>query len=255
MASPGGHDDDPGSELRETFDGLWRRYHAQLAELKANQRQWRASWQHYQTTGSAWGMVLMNARSGLLDPDWRETLSPAAHYAAGFPRPTDPALLDADALAIYEVATAPRSAWEPGAAGGDWRRALSAWQLAAKDLQRHQFRTKRWLTDMTIPDANRPNAARLDAVLEARALDAIEASYRAGLAAAGDAENWRGWYRSRITETWSAADDSDYKLFYSVDRILAEIDCAQPVITGAPLILIQEHLPEYWQPARVSPTR
>ncbi|MBS4728281.1 hypothetical protein MSM1_07970 [Mycobacterium sp. SM1] len=195
-------DNDPGSELRATFDDLWRRYHAQVAELKANQRQWRASLQHYQTTGSAWGLVLMNARSGLLDPAWRDTLSPDAHYAAGFPRPTDPALLDADALAIYEVATAPRSPWEPGAAGGNWRRWLTAWQLAANDLQRHQFRVKRWLSDMAIPAADRPNAARLDAVLEARALDAIEASYRAGLAAGGDAEDWRGWYRSRITETW-----------------------------------------------------
>lgn len=239
--------DDPASELRGTFDALWRRYQTQVAELKANQRQWHASWQHYRTTGSVWGTVLMNARSGLLDGEWRSTLSPEAHYAAGFPRPTDPSLLDADALAIYEVATAPISAWEPNAAAGDWRRALAAWRVAAQDLHRHQFRTKRWLCDFTIPETDQPNAARLDAVLEARTLDAIEASYRAGLAAGGDAENWRSWYRSRITETWSTADDSTYKLYYSVDHVLAQIDRIQPVITGAPLILVQEHLPEYWQ--------
>jgi hypothetical protein len=148
-------------------------------------------------------------------------------------------LLDADALAIYEVAAAPPSVWEPNAAAGDWRRALAAWRVAARDLHRHQFRTKRWLCDLTIPEPDQTNAARLDAVLEARTLDAIEASYRAGLAAGGDAENWRGWYRNRISETWSTADDSTYKLYYSVDHVLAQIDRAQSIITGAPLILVQ----------------
>ena len=245
--------DNSANELRGTFDGLWRRYQAQVVELRANQRQWRASWQHYQTTGSVWGLVLMNARLGLLDPDWRDTLSPESHYAAGFPRPTDPALLDADALAIYEVATAPAAVWEPHATGGDWRRALSAWRDDARALQRHQFRTKRWLSDMTIPEGDRPNAARLDALLEARALDAIEASYRAGLAAGGDAENWRGWYRSRIGETWSAADDSTYKLYYSVERVRSAIDAGQPIVTGADTIIIQEHLPEYWREGETKP--
>lgn len=80
---------DPDSELRATFDGLWQRYHAQATELKATQRQSNASWQHYSTTVSAWGMVLMNARAGILEPHWRSVLNPAAYYAAGFPRPTD----------------------------------------------------------------------------------------------------------------------------------------------------------------------
>lgn len=240
-------DADPGSELRATFDAHWRRYHAQVAELQANQKQWRASWQHYSATGSAWGIVLMKARAGVLETDWRTTLSPEAHYAAGFPRPPDPALLDADALALYEVATAPPSAWEPNAAGGNWRRALTAWRDAAQDLQRHQFRTKRWLSDMTHSAVDQPRAARLDAVLEARALDAIGASYRAGLAAGGDAEDWRGWYRTRIEESWSSAHDSDYKLYHSVARVLAQIDGAQPFVTGGDLMTIQEHLPEYWQ--------
>lgn len=253
MGFPDGFGDEPASELRGTFDGLWRRYQAQVVELKANQRQWNASWQHYRTTGSVWGVVLMNARSGLLDADWRSMLTPEAHYAAGFPRPTDPSLLDADALAIYEVATAPPSAWEPNAAAVDWRRALAAWRDAAQDLHRHQFRTKRWLCDFTIPEPDQPNAARLDAVLEARTLDAIEASYRAGLAAGGDAENWRGWYRSRITETWSAADDSTYKLYYSVDRMLARIDSGEPIVTGGDTIIIQEQLPQYWRKGEPQP--
>ncbi len=250
MSHPDEFDADPGSELRGTFDALWRRCQAQAAQVQANQKQWRASWQHYQTTGSAWGIVLSTARSGLLAADWRSGVHPAAHYAARFPQPTDPALLDADALALYEVATAPPSAWEPNATGGNWRRALAAWRDAAQDLQRHQFRTKRWLSDFTIPDGDRPNAARLDAVLEARALDAIEASYRAGLAAGGDDEDWRGWFRTRIEETWSNADDFDYQLFYSAKRVLTQINGALPFVTGGDLITIQEHLPEYWQSTR-----
>lgn len=240
--------DGPGGELRGTFAEHWRRYQAQVVELRANQQQWRSSWQHYRTTGSVWGIVLMKARAGVLDADWRSQLSPASHYAAGFPRPTDPALIDADALAIHEVATAPPSAWEPNAAAGDWRRALSAWQAAEQDLQRHQFRTKRWLRNLTIPESDQPPAAALDAVLEARALDAIEASYRAGLTAGGDTQDWRAWYRRRIIETWSAADDSAYGLYYSVERILARIDSGAPIVTGADTITIQEYLPEYWQP-------
>lgn len=250
-----GYRDDFGDEpgMRGTFEGLWQRYQAQVVELRANQQHWRASWQHYGTTGSVWGLVLMNARLGLLAADWRGTLSPEAHYAAGFPRPTDPAMLDADALAIYEVATAPPAAWEPHATGGDWRQALTAWKVDAEDLQRHQFRTKRWLSDMTIPAGHQSTAAHLDAVLEARALDGIEASYRAGLAAGGDAEDWRGWYRRRITETWSAEDDFAYKLFYSAERVGAALDSGKPIITGGDMSIIQEQLPEYWREGEPQP--
>ena len=236
-------------ELRAKLDDIWCHYRAVAAELAADHRRLRASWQHHQTIGSVLGIVLMKARSGVLERGWRERLSVDFLYTRR-PRPDDQALRDAEDLAVYEVAMTPPSEWEPYAANGDWRRGLAAWYTATQELTRHQYRTRQWLTDLgNTSEADRRTSARLNAALESRERDAIEASYRAGLAAGGDTQDWRGWYRARILDTWSAADDAARGLYHSVERMLAQLDSAEPVVIGADLITIHQHLPDYWRSA------
>jgi len=255
---------EPGGELPDQFARIWERYQAWAGELRAHRAQLDAAWRHYQVTGAVWARVLNQARHGILECGWRDTVSDtetAIRLYTDRPRSSEQSGRDAEALAVYEIAMTPPADWEPYAACGDWRRALAAWAAAMHQLTRHQHRTKRWLSELGDYLTTRPTPgaltgvlitdaaalARLDEVLEAREHDAIEASYRAGLAAGGDTEDWRSWYRARITETWSVADDSAYRLYYSVDRLLAALDSGPAWVTGADQITITEHLPAAWR--------
>jgi hypothetical protein len=203
-----------------------------------------------------WTKILGEARAGVLEPSWRDTLSVEPLYAAGVSRTMFEAdqqvRMDVDKLVIHEAATMPFAAWEPYVAGGDWRRALSAWFTAAQDLLRYKFRSKRWLSDI-IPDQDHTASARLDAVLEAHERDALEVSYRAGLAAGGDEEDWIGWYRTRVIETWDADDDAKYRLYYSVEHALGRCDAELSGQNPAPAALVDipflgstfQSLPDY----------
>lgn len=162
--------------------------------------------------------LLSAARWGRLHPAWRDTLGVEHLYEhKGHTRPANPAIIDADELAIHEICSAPVADWEPYASGGDWRAALDAWYAAELDrlaqLQQHH------------PDL---------APILSGARDHCEASYRAGLAAGGLDEDWRGWYRNHITQNWDRADAA---------RQLAIID--RPGFTLATL-------PHYWLTAAPS---
>ncbi|MCT7373147.1 hypothetical protein [Mycolicibacterium llatzerense] len=256
--------DEPDRELPDQFARIWERYQALADELRAHRAQMDAAWRHYQVTGAVWARVLSQARHGVLECGWRDNVGDAETAIRLYtdrPRSAEQSGRDAEALAVYEVAMTPAAAWEPYAAGGDWRRALAAWAGAMHELTRHQHRTKRWLSELGGTFNTRPTPGalagvlitdaaaltRLDAVLEAREHDAIEASYRAGLAAGGEDEDWRSWYRARIRETWSASDDATYRLYYSVDRLLAALDSGNAWVTGADQITITEHLPDAWR--------
>lgn len=254
---------DQGRERPDQFARIWERYQALAEELRAHRAQLDAAWRHYQVTGAVWTRVLSQARHGVLEYGWRETVGDtetAMRLYTVRPRSPEQSGRDAEALAVYEVAMTSEAAWEPYAAGGDWRRALASWAGAMHELTRHQHRTKRWLSELGGPLNTRPTPGalaapigdlaaltRLDTVLEAREHDAIEASYRAGLAAGGEAGDWRSWYRTRIRETWSTADDSTYRLHYSVDRLLAALDSGNAWVTGADHVTITEHLPDAWR--------
>lgn len=241
------------SALPNPFARNWDHYQALVDQLRSHQAQRDAAWRHYSVFGAVLSRVLTEARYGVLELGWRDGLSATETTTSA-----ERACRDAESLAVHEVAMTPAADWEPYAARGDWRRALASWAAAMHDLIRHQYRTKRWLsdlgrrgvtpaalTDRQIIEANTSN--RLDAVLEAREHDAIEASYRAGLAAGGEAADWRGWYRARIIETWSPADDSTFRLYYSVDRLLAELNRNEECVSGANQITIIEHLPDAWR--------
>lgn len=238
-------DDHQDRELPDQLARIWERYQALAATAAANRVQLDGSWRHYQVTRSVWGRALSAARHGTLAQDWRTN---ADWLYTTRERPTEQSVRDAEDLAIHEVATTPRAAWEPFAARGDWRRALAAWSTAQHELTRHQYRTKRWLSAFSGATAAEQAAlTRMDSVLEAREHDATEASYRAGLAAGGDDEDWRSWYRTRIIETWSPTDDSAYNLYYTVERQLREIDSGRAWVTGGDMLTITEHLPDIWR--------
>lgn len=222
------------------------------AEVLAEQRErYHAVWWQHTVTGTLWRSVLVLARAGCLAPNWRDTL--AQRLPRHSPATTDPEAMhrmydvrrDRDALAVFEVASSPAADWEPGAAGGDWRRALSSWASTATALTRSQYAAKAWLAEQ--PGAFLDSIEqRTDTVMEERELDAIEASYRAGLAAGGEASDWRGWLHARVSQSWSAADDSALNLHPTAAVVLQHLESDAMIVPGAGMWTIAEALPAAW---------
>jgi hypothetical protein len=138
-------------------------------------------------------------------------------------------------LAVHDLRELPPAAWEPYAAGGDWRRAVSEWYAAslanlndALDVQT-QTRTMsrrtrfRHLAHLTLSPAltkekrqelidqhhgMQPmvdNAAHLALMVEVRDRDYLPAWYLAGLAAGGEPVDWVSWFHACI-DRWHSAD-------------------------------------------------
>ncbi len=235
------------------------RYRSQSEILAEQRERYHVVWWHYTVTGTLWRSVLARARAGFLAPNWRDTL--AQRIPPHSPAADDPEAMhrmygarhDRDALAVFEVASSPPADWEPGAAGGDWRRALSSWASTATALTRSQYTAKAWLAEQpgAVPVASALPALhsiqqRTDAVMEERELDAIEASYRAGLAAGGEASDWRGWLHARVSQSWSAADDSALNLQPTAAIVLQHIESNALIVPGAGMWMVAQTLPAAW---------
>jgi len=150
--------------------------------------------------------ILMDARTGTLDPNWRQGLSTALVGGA-----SEASLEDSNQLAVHTVSTMDVQPWEPYTGSG-WRTALDAWYAAL--LEVNDSRSQREQA-MVGADADTPEIAlrfseaiARNPVLTDFAERAAEgrrrwhdsecAWYYAGLAAGGLEVDWRGWYRSRI---------------------------------------------------------
>jgi hypothetical protein len=150
--------------------------------------------------------ILMKARTGMLNPNWRQGLS-TAMIGGG----SETGLEDSNQLAVHDISTVDSQPWEPYT-GWDWRTALDAWYAALLEVNDSRDRTER---PMPGADADAPEAVvrfsetiARNPVLKDFADRAAEgrrrwrdwegAWYYAGLAAGGLEVDWRGWYRSRI---------------------------------------------------------
>ena len=150
--------------------------------------------------------ILMKARTGMLNPKWRQDLS-TTMIGGG----SETSLEDSNQLAVHDFSTMDIQPWEP-CAGSGWRTALDAWYAALLEVNDSRDRTER---PMPGSDADAPEAvvrfsetiARnpvltdfADRAAEGRRRwrDWEGAWYYAGLAAGGLEVDWRGWYRSRI---------------------------------------------------------
>lgn len=150
--------------------------------------------------------ILMDARTGTLDPNWRQGLSTDMIGGASETGPED-----SSQLAVHAISTMDSQPWEPHTGSG-WRTALDAWYAALLELNDSRDRTERPMpgSDADAPEAvvrfsetiaRNPVLTNLaDRVAEGRRRwrDCEGAWYYAGLAAGGLEVDWRGWYRSRI---------------------------------------------------------
>ena len=87
--------------------------------------------------------ILMDARSGSLDPNWREHLT---LDALGYPPETR--LADSNKLALLDIVTMGVQAWETEPYAGPftglgWRVALDSWYAAVLELEDCRDRTRR----------------------------------------------------------------------------------------------------------------
>ncbi|MGB0878839.1 MAG: hypothetical protein ACPGXI_17520 [Mycobacterium sp.] len=144
--------------------------------------------------------MLSSARAGTLAQNWREhlTIDTAGRdeirravlgdSAAKSVNRTQSA--DADTLAVHEMAMMPIRPWEPHAAGGDWRAALEAWYADTLALDEYRVGSFGGGLDDSFSGAR-------DAMEIIRNL--WTASYRAGLAAGGEDNDWLAWLESSRT--------------------------------------------------------
>ncbi|MDT5052659.1 MAG: hypothetical protein QOF66_1025 [Mycobacterium sp.] len=164
--------------------------------------------------------ILMNARSGSLNPAWRQHLT---LDALGYP--PEVRLADSNKLALLEIATMGVQAWETEPYAGPftglgWRVALDSWYAAVLELEDCRDRTRQPLGSGadTPSEAKRliASLARSPLVAEQNARlaegrrrwrDWTGCWYHAGLAAGGVDVDWRGWYRGRIA-TWTGGDSA-----------------------------------------------
>lgn len=177
--------------------------------------------------------VLWSCRLGDLQHDWRDRLQIEASGVE-------------DALVCHELATMPMRAWEPFAAGGNWRTAIDDWysDLLALDAYRAAHERKpgtpivpdeppgaRELTRalQASPDIRRGSASRDSAWAWHRAIWGV--LYRVGLAAGGVDTDWRTWLESQA----STLADKD-------DNLAQHVDWARRF----------EYLPAYWTQPRPS---
>lgn len=154
--------------------------------------------------------ILMDARIGTLDPNWRHGLSPAIVGDT-----SGAALECSNNLAVHDILTLDVQPWEPHTGSG-WRVALDAWYAAVAEVNETRERTEQLMpgADADEPEVVREftEAASQNPVLRSFAERATEgrrrwrdwegAWYHAGLAAGGLDVDWRGWYRGRIA-TWT----------------------------------------------------
>lgn len=154
--------------------------------------------------------ILMDARTGKLDPNWRHGLSPAIVGGT-----SEEALEHSNILAVHELSTMGVQPWEPHSGLG-WQVALDAWYAALVEVNDTRERTEQLMpgVDVDAPEvvreftesvAHNPGLrsfAERAAEGRRRWRDWEGAWYRAGLAAGGLDVDWRGWYRSRIA-TWT----------------------------------------------------
>ncbi len=94
--------------------------------------------------------ILMDARSGSLNPQWRDHLTLDALGS-----PPEAHLSDSNKLALLEIATMGVQAWEPYTGLG-WRSALDSWYAAVLELEECRDRTRRPIRD----DADVPPAVK-----------------------------------------------------------------------------------------------
>lgn len=149
--------------------------------------------------------------------------------------------------ARLDLAAAPRQDWEPGAADGDWRRALLSWYQAGLRVHEHRVEGLRYSRREEDRDE------KLAQLVVDR--DLLEASYRAGLAAGEGADNgWREWLVER-TPRWrdegSAAAVRVMLLDFETPAGTKPIesrwdDVFRGVRTPSPLPSLPVELPAYW---------
>lgn len=169
---------------------------------------------YHSTRTRLWVGVLAEARAGTLPADWRSTLTiehdtglreQILGSAAALITPTE-SNADSDTLVLHELTTMPVRPWEPYAARGDWRAALDAWyaDTLAIDEYRRQPVDPLLSDHLGLTDLGARITPGVDALLQALQ----EASYRAGLAAGGEAgfDDWRSWLDTRIRALQSSAD-------------------------------------------------
>jgi len=200
--------------------------------------------------------VLRKARLGTLDVDWRQRIAvPHRHQYQPYQ--------DAYDLAVLAVLASEPAQWEPGVAG-NWRQALDAWYCDSLinlndsfDLQ-HDLRKasrrarinslvsvhrlpvftadqRQAQADIRLAaDRNADFAAATSLGVEVRNRDLSHAWYRASLAAGGEANDWVGWYRTRVAD-W-------------MDRDIAAVAVAALDDHGFRQEL-ESPLPDYWKPA------
>ncbi len=192
------------------------------------------------------GKLLEQARSGMLNPDWR---------SQGQLHP--PPASDDDRAAVIEIQQMPRQPWEPEQS--PWRVALDAWFIAQFGINERarvhstQVRVSvlegqaraalsqvtvallagaytdgmilEELTSLPYPELHDPNSA----VHRARR-DELIASYLAGLHDGGISNDWAGWLRAR-SHTWG-------------DPMAAN---KWKIMLNGPTVTHMWRLPSYWR--------
>ncbi len=199
--------------------------------------------------------VLVRARMGTLEVDWRERVTVEQQH-------TYEPYHDAVELAAQAILTPEPALWEPGVAG-NWRQALDAWYCASLtalndglDLrqqtagQARRVRVNSLVKMYALPlldDEKRQAlldkflaaeplsdfAAATAPGIEVRDRDHLHAWYRASLAVGGQPNDWVGWYRGRIAGWHNHEMAARAAANLEQDAFRAEMESP---------------LPDYWQP-------
>lgn len=164
--------------------------------------------------------ILLQARHGLLSPDWRDHLS---SYAARWA--PESANASAEAVAIAELQSRPIEPWEPHQA--PWRQALDSWYLAAREnaaeeyanmvrhhleqvatgehlarVYSHNNRLGVVILNSVAPlDIQRDRSREMNERLYLANRTKLTALYLAGLSAGGLDVDWKTWYLGEV-EKW-----------------------------------------------------
>lgn len=199
--------------------------------------------------GAVLRQALQQARDGMLEPDWRESIADSSTIV--HLRTSDP--YGVRLPVITAISEMPRAAWEPGHSPG-WRVAVDSWFGAARAalaedrsiaLEQHARATSlgasvaasarlvassatEAIESITDADARNDDIARQSLSTFITQRDTLTASYGAALAAGGEDIDWPAWFERRIN-TWD-------------NRLAAN---------GARMLLQQrtsylERLPTYW---------
>lgn len=179
--------------------------------------------------------VLERARLGSLHPDWRDRLTTSDYTRMLAISPAYQLYSDIDELLLAELRSTPQADWEPHSGVG-WRRSLDAWFQASIDVL-DQYRSANDILVNSVSVAAPVGQTAINNVQRHRQFaavferDMLEASYRAGLCAGGEAVDWRGWLRQR------SADWPDAPTFAQFFDALEQPDFRDDLQT----------LPDYWR--------